>query len=126
MSFLDFAGVHLDEARTYHVVELVSLSLESLSLDISLLLGHHGVLVLPSIELLGLLLFHLFLSLVAQVQHRYRFKYEVILYLLIKGTISSEGCQAVNFDEPWFDFVVEEDIDSKNLKADRVFHVIWL
>ena len=53
-------------------------------------------------------------------------KYQIILDLLVQRTISGEGSQTVDLDEPWLNLVVEKDIYSQDFKAHGVLHVVWL
>ena len=73
--FLILSRVNLYESRTNHVIKFVSFCLQSFPFRISLLLSHHWIFVLPSIKLLRLVLFHLLLSTLTQVEHCNRFKY---------------------------------------------------
>lgn len=104
--------VHFDVAGAYHIIVLVSLGLQLLPLGVSLLLGHYWVLVLPPIELLCLVLLHLLLSSLTQVQQGYCLKDHVVLDLLVQRTISGERSQAIHFDKPGFDLIVYEDVNT--------------
>lgn len=70
------------------------------------------------IKLICLVSLHLFLSSLTQVEHGDGFVYQVILDLLVERTVGRERGEAVNFDEPRLDFIVEEDVDAEHFEAD--------
>ena len=115
-----------NKSCTNVVVPLVPLVLESLAELVPLLLGHHGVLVLPPVELLGLLSLGSLLPLLVQIQHCEGLVDHIVLYLFIERTVGSERSKAVHFDQPWFHFVVDEYVDAQHFKAHRVLQVVGL
>ena len=75
------------------------------------------IFVLPAVELLSLVPLRLSLSLLAQVQHGDSLVHHIELNLLVQGAICREGRQAVHFDQPRLNFVVNENVYSKDFKA---------
>lgn len=72
-----------DKAGANHGIKLVSLLLQSLSLEFLLLLGWSRLFVLPPTEKVSPFLFELLLSLRAEIEHGYGLVDQVVLHLLV-------------------------------------------
>lgn len=120
------ARIGFHEATADKVVPLVSFRLELFPELVSLLFAHCVVLVLATIKLLGFVPFRFSFSLGAHVKHSDGLVDHVELNFLIEGTVSGEGRQAVDLNQPRLYFVIDEDIDSQDFKAHGVFEIVWL
>jgi hypothetical protein len=131
-------------AQVGHVEFITSLLLQASDLIflklIRTLLSH-----LPPIEVVCLLLLQpikfdkinkiesnhlLLLPFGAQVQHDEGVSHEVVLDLPIQGAVRAEGCQGIYLKDIWLQlsggFLAQDDIEAKNLKAERVLEVVRL
>jgi len=57
------------------------------------------------------------LALPREVEHFYRVNQHSLLDFVVERGVSHEAWRLIHFDEPWFSFFVDKNVDTEYLKA---------